>query len=74
MRDGPNKKYHHPGSNWRPFACGANVITNYTMVAKALSIPRFERGTFCMLGRRHDQLDHTDSNARDERAWRRTRL
>ena len=36
------------------------MITNYTMVAKALSIPRFERGTFCMLGRRHDQLDHTD--------------
>jgi hypothetical protein len=23
----------HPGSNWRPFACEANVITNYTMDA-----------------------------------------
>ena len=27
---------------------------------KNLSIPRFERGTFRMLGERHDQLDHTD--------------
>ena len=29
---------------------------------KNLSIPRFERGTFRMLGERHDQLDHTDRN------------
>jgi len=24
------KKCRRPGSNWRPFACEANVITNYT--------------------------------------------
>ena len=27
------KKYQHPGSNWRPPACEAGVITNYTMPA-----------------------------------------
>jgi hypothetical protein len=28
------KKYQHPGSNWRPSACEADVITNYTMSAE----------------------------------------
>ena len=29
--------YHHPGSNWRPSACEADVITNYTMAAALIS-------------------------------------
>ena len=32
------------------------------IASKNLCIPRFERGTFRMLGERHDQLDHTDRN------------
>ena len=27
------EKYQHPGSNWGPSACEADVITNYTMPA-----------------------------------------
>lgn len=28
----------HPGSNWRPCACEAHVITNYTMSPQHLAV------------------------------------